>query len=205
MKKKKLLRILIFIIIIILLICIFKLKNYIEKSKVVDGVYTQKDLDIIDDEVKNYTSDKIIPRGMSKLYGNYKGDNDLNDIYRSIYIFVNYLPTLSKKVKFNDNDSIVSYYEKNKNKIENNIGITNSDDFIKFIGYLNKVGYNQEKFIDCQIDSSTFKTEKSYFSFNLIFNFENFENEVKLKLNFANYATTQPTVYYSIIEDENIE
>ncbi len=156
---------------------------------------------MIEEQLESYLSDKITPKGIAKLYGNYKGDNDLNDMYRSIYSFVNYLPTLSKKVKYDNNNNIISYYESNKKEIRENTGISKQDDFIKLIEYLNKIGYHGEKFVSCEIDSSTFNTGKKYFSFELTFNFENIDNNFKLKLNFANYTSTQPMVYYSIIEE----
>lgn len=204
MKKKDICKLLIIIGIFILGYCLVKFINYKYETEIVDGVYTQKDLDIIEEDVNNYLSDKVTPKGLSKLYGNYKGENDLNDMYRSLYKFVNYLPTLSKKVEYTDSESISTYYEKNKEDIKINLGITNIEDFIKFIKFLDKVKYNGEKFLECKLDSSTFKNGAEYFSFDVIFYFEEFENEFKLNLNFANYVTTNPMIYYSIIED-NIE
>lgn len=201
MKDKSILKIFIAIIIVICIIGIFKVINYIRQTKIVDGIRTQKDIDMIEDQVENYLSDKITPKGISKLYGKYEGDNDLNDMYRSIYSFVNYLPILSKKVKYDNKDAIISYYESNINDIKENIGISKQEDFLNLIGYLNKVGYHGEKFVSCEIDSSTFREGRKYFSFELRFNFENLDNDFKLKLNFANYTTTQPMVYYSIVEE----
>lgn len=202
MKNKDILKICIFIIIVIGIIGIYKVMNYIKQVKLADSMRTQKDIEMIETQVENYLSDKITPKGIAKLYGKYKGDNDLNDMYRSIYSFVNYLPTLSKKVKYDNKEAIISYYESNKDNIRKNIGISKQEDFLNLIDYLNKVGYHGEKFISCEIDTSTINKGKKYFSFELTFNFENFANEFKLKLNFANYTSTQPIVYYSIIEEE---
>lgn len=201
MKKNKRFRIYIIILIIICIISIVKIFRYINKNKIIDQSYTQQDLDLMNDQIKNYISDKITPKGISRLYGNYKGENDLNDIYRSIYSFVNYLPQLSKKIEYDNNDSIISYYEKNKKDISQNIGITKQEDFVKFINYLKNIGYHGEKFIDSEIDSSTFKSQKTYFSFHLKLNFEELNSDFVVKLNFANRTSVNPKIYYSIIEE----
>lgn len=200
MKKKYICKLLIIIGILVLGYCLVKLINYKYETKIVDGVYTQEDLDIIEDDVNNYLSDKVTPKGLSKLYGKYKGENDLNDMYRNIYSFVNYIPELSKKIKYYNNDTIVSFYEENENDIKNIMGITNKEDFELFVEYLSDIGYGGEKFLECQIDNDTFKNGENYFSFNLIFTFENFDNEFKLKLNFAQKKFTTPLIYYSIVE-----
>lgn len=203
MKRKNILKLIsiLIVICIIAIVSIVKIRNYIRETVIVDGMRTQKDIDDIQKQVENYVSDKIVPKGLSRLYGTYKGDNDLNDIYRSIYSFVNYLPTISKKVKYDNEDAIISYYESNKNDIKEKIGISKQEDFLKLIEYLNKVGYHGEKFVSCEIDSSTFDEGRKYFSFELTFNFENFSNNFKLKLNFANYTSTKPMVYYSVVEE----
>ena len=201
MKRKDMLKIIIIILIIICIISIVKIKDYIDKTKIVDEVYTQEDLDIIEEEVESYLSDKITPRGMSRLYGNYDGENDLNEIYRSLYKLVNYLPLLSEKIKYDNADSINSYYIKNEKDIKTNLGIENEENFIAFIEYLKNIEYNGQEFIDCQIDNSTLKSENRYFSFNIILNLKDFNNEFKLKVNFANNSSVQPIVYYSIIKD----
>lgn len=203
MKKNFIVKVFIVVIIFICAISIIEIMKYIRENEIVDGIYTQKDIDIMNEEVKEYLSDKITPKGISKLYGNYEGENDLNDIYRSIYSFVNYLPNLSKKIKYDEEESIVSYYEKNKRDIKDNLCITKQDEFVKFIGYLNKVGYHGDKFISSEIDASTFEIKKRYFSFSLKLNFENINNDFYVKLNFANSKSTEPEIYYSLLEEEN--
>ena len=200
MKKKNILKIIIVLLIIICVIFILKIEDYINSTKTVDGVYTQEDLNIIAEDLNNYLSDKITPKGMSRLYGKYKGENDLNDIYRSLYKFVNYLPIISKEIGHSNFD-FTDYYKKNENDIKTNFGIVDEEEFIKFVEYLKQINYTGQEFISCQIDSTTFKSGNEYFSFNIIFNFKDFENEFKLNLNFANNSSIQPIVYYSIIND----
>lgn len=163
MKKKDILKIIVIFLIIFCIIGIVKIMDYIKEVKLVDGIHTQKDLDMIEEQVKDYVSDKVMPRGLSKLYGNYDGENDLNDMYRSLYNFVNYISILSKKVEYNDEASVDSFYQNNSEDIEKNLGIKIKSDFKDFIEYLNKVGYKGEKFLECKIDSSTFKNEKIFF------------------------------------------
>ncbi len=201
-KKFKRFSIIFLIILCILLVILIFFLTKTKKETLVDGLHTQEDLEIMDDEIDSYLSDKIVPVGMSTLYGKYKGNNDLNDIYRSLYRFINYLPTLSKKVQSKDESGIESFYESNKAKIEENTGINNSEDFKKFISYLNSIGYSAEKYKNCEIDTSTFNNSNNYFSFNISFNFEGFENKMKLKLNFANGQSSNK-VFYSTIEENN--
>ncbi len=190
-----------FLIIIIITISIMGIFYIIVLNNKID-IGNKKDAKLIESQIEDYLSDKITPKGIAKLYGKYDGENDLNDMYRSIYSFVNYLPILSKKVKYDNKDDIISYYESNKDDIRKNLGISNQEKFLDLIEYLNKVGYHGEKLVTCEIDTSTIKKRGKYFSFELKFNFENFANDFKLKLNFANYNSTKPMVYYSIIEEE---
>ena len=169
-----------------------------------NSLYTSEDLELINQSVDNYLSDKITPRGIAKLYGAYSGDNDINDMYRGIYRFVNYLPELSENVKYDDLEKINEFYNENLNKIKENLGIVNQEDFVKFIEFLNKNNYHGEKFIDCQLDSKTFKNKNSYFTFEITFNFEKLDSDFRLLLHFSNNNHTQPEIYFSIIE-ENVE
>lgn len=198
--SKKVLKICICVLVIIALILVLMIKiinTNIEES----SLYTKEDLELINQSVDNYLSDKITPRGIAKLYGAYNGDNDINNMYRGIYKFVNYLPELSKKVKYDDLENIKNFYNENSNAIKENIGIINQEDFIKFIEFLNKNNYHGEDFIDCQLDSETFKNKNSYFTFEITFNFEKLESDFRLLLHFSNNNHTQPETYFSVIEE----
>ena len=124
MKRKKRLKIIIFILLIIMVILLVNLISYLNKRKESAGRYSSEELEMIEENIDNYLSDKITPKGISKLYGNYKGENDLNDIYRSIYKFVNYLPILANKVDYNSVDSIKNYYDANRSEIKDIFGIS---------------------------------------------------------------------------------
>lgn len=198
--KKLLIALLICLILIcVLLVLINSAPKEEETPELVDGIHTQEDLNIIQDDVANYLSDKITPKGMSRMYGKYKGDNEFSDLYRSLYVLVNYLPTLSSLTGTSDVE-INQYYTKNSSEIENKLGITTSEDFSKFIGYLTETNYRGEKFLECKIDSSTFSYLNNYFSFNLEFIFEDFDSEFTIGVHFANSEVAKPEVYYTVIE-----
>lgn len=201
--SKKVLKVCICVLVTIALLLVLMIK-IINTNSEKNSLYTSEDLELINQSVDNYLSDKITPRGIAKLYGAYSGDNDINDMYRGIYRFVNYLPELSENVKYDDLEKINEFYNENLNKIKENLGIVNQEDFVKFIEFLNKSNYHGEKFIDCQLDSKTFKNKNSYFTFEITFNFEKLDSDFRLLLHFSNNNHTQPEIYFSIIE-ENVE
>lgn len=202
---KKLKKAIILLLIIgFILIGIILIIINIKQNTLVDDRYTEKDVEIINQEIESYLSDKITPKGLSKLYGRYNGDNELNDLYRKLYLFVYNLPSLYNDVIKLDN--LNEYFEKNKANIKNNFGITNIENFEKIVTYIKNTGYSGQDFIDCQIIDDTFNEINNYFVFNLKFNFKDFNNEFVLRVNFANPKTETPMVFYSILtENTNIE
>lgn len=202
-RKKRLFSfIIILLVLLVVMIGVYEVLQYKRKHVIVDGIHTQEDLDLIDEQIDNYLSDKIVPVGLSKLYGAYKGSNDLNDMYRGIYSFVNYISKVSKKVDFSNEKDISNFYQKNKDDIKKNLGLLEEKEFIKVIKYLDKTGYNGQNFIDCKLDSSTFAVGGGYFSYKLTFNFENLEGKVDFKLYFANYPKNERLIYFSVLETE---
>ena len=202
---KKLKKAIILLLIIgFILIGIILIIINIKQNTLVDDRYTEKDVEIINQEIESYLSDKITPKGLSKLYGRYNGDNELNDLYRKLYLFVyNLLSLYNDVIKL---DNLNEYFEKNKANIKNNFGITNIENFEKIVTYIKNTGYSGQDFIDCQIIDDTFNEINNYFVFNLKFNFKDFNNEFVLRVNFANSKTETPMVFYSILtENTNIE
>lgn len=197
--SKKVFKICMSVLVIIALVLVLTILIINTNTKQ-DSLYTKEDLELINQSVNNYLSDKITPKGIAKLYGAYDGDNDINDMYRGIFRFVNYLPELSKKVKYDDLEDIKEFYNENSNAIKENIGIVNQEDFVQFIEFLNKNNYHGEDFIDCQLDAETFKNKNSYFTFEISFNFEKLESDFRLLLYFSNNNHTQPEIYFSVIE-----
>lgn len=197
MKKTKI-RILIIIFICISLIGILFVMIKIQKKTLVDEKYTVEDIGIINNELEKYLSDKIVPKGLSRLYGAYQGDNEFNDLYRKLYLLVDYLPELSKNALNKDERKINKYFEENKSDINNKLGIYSIENFMEFIKYLENINYNRNKFLDCQIISKNFKDVNGYFVFDLKFDFENLNNEFVLKVHFSNSKSKEPIVFYSM-------
>ena len=67
MNKKKIIEITFFVLLLVCIICILVVK-YVKTYVVVDDKYTQEDLEIMDNEIENYLSDKITPKGMVQIY-----------------------------------------------------------------------------------------------------------------------------------------
>ena len=123
--KKIVLSVLIVLFVILFIVLLILLNISTKNTKVNNARYTNEDIEIIKQDVNNYLSDKITPQGISRLYGKYKGSNELNDLYRCLYSFVNYLPNL---IEVNSNNTH-AYYEQNKSSINKNLGITSEEDF----------------------------------------------------------------------------
>ena len=201
--KKKTIKKLIFVFLIIILILTIILLLLTKQKKPV--LVTNADDAItcgitIQEEVKKYYVDKITPSGISKLYGNYNGDNDLNDFYRKLYVLVNYLPEVSE-VAYKDSTEISNYYNSHKTTIKNNLGLSKEKHFAKFCEYLKETGYRGEKYEESEIQYETYKYDDQYNTFDLTFKFENFDNNFRLKVHFANKSYTDPIVFYSLVKD----
>ena len=204
MKNKKISK-LIAILLIILLVLIITLisVNKIKKQYSVENLpeFTQKDLEIIKEDLENYRSDKIIPIGNGRMMGTYEGDNDTDDLYKKLYIFVNYLPELSK-VAYKNSSEISEYYNSHKTTIKSNLGLSKEKNFMKFCEYIKETGYKGEKYEDSEIQYATYKYDDQYNSFDVTFKFENFDNDFRLKVHFANKSYTDPMVFYSLVKDQ---
>ena len=69
---KKLKKAIILLLIIgFILIGIILIIINIKQNTLVDDRYTEKDVEIINQEIESYLSDKITQKGLSKLYGRY--------------------------------------------------------------------------------------------------------------------------------------
>ena len=192
--KKMVLSVLIVLFVILFIVLLILLNISTKNTKVNNARYTNEDIEIIKQDVNNYLSDKITPQGISRLYGKYKGSNELNDLYRCLYSFVNYLPNL---IEVNSNNTH-AYYEQNKSSINKNLGITSEEEFVSLINYLKEIGYKKEKFSTCKIQSDTIEDIDNYFTFDLSFTFENFKNDFKVKVHFANNKNANPLVFYTV-------
>ena len=143
--------------------------------------------------IEKYFSDKIAPRGISTLYGKYKGKNDKNDLFRSFKRFVDYIEVLSNDTnKLNDNE-IRKYYANNKNTISDRLGQT-EDEFYNFIKSINRRIYNATDFNYCEIDDSSYSDNGTYLTFSTNFTYKN--SSLQVKVLFANEKGFEPEVIY---------
>lgn len=200
MKKRFIIPILIIVIIIsIALWQYIKIKKYKDSTELVDGQYTQEQLDDINRQVGDYLSDKIVPEGLSYLTFQYSGENDLNDFYKGIYSFANYIPKLSKKIKGKNQEYIEEYYQKNKAEITENSGITKQSEFIKLTNYLNQEQEEIKKIQSVKIEKDSCENGKKYFTCDISFKYLNQE------LKFKAYIYNQTTYANEIFKFETID
>lgn len=197
--KKKVLIILIIALILFLVILITK--NYLEDEKNKEVNLTDEQL--ISQSVEDYTSDKVIPRQFQTLYTNYKGENSKNDLYRSLNNLVyNYLPNLFNQIKGLNDAQILQLFENNKSEIEENLGIRNVQDFTELVKYLQTINYNNNEFEVSEIDTESYKSagQGAYLRFVIKLKYKDLDQEVKLKVFFANMTSTDPRIIYSSAE-----
>ena len=153
--------------------------------------------------VEDYTSDKVIPRQFQTLYSNYKGQNSKNDLYRSLNNLVyNYLPNLFNQIKGLNDAQILQLFENNKSEIEENLGIRNVQDFTELVKYLQTINYNNNEFEVSEIDTESYKSagQGAYLRFVIKLKYKDLDQEVKLKVFFANMTSTDPRIIYSSAE-----
>lgn len=203
-KKKKIILVILIILGISLITCLTILNQYKNSEKkyeteTVDGIYTQKDIDIIQESVDNYVSDKVVPTGISKLYGQYQGNNDLSDLYRGIKKVSDYIPLISEKLNGKSDTDIKKYYDTNKQEITQNTGIIDSKDFVNFVKYI--LEFNSLKTLSSSaIITDTISTDDNFLMFNLKLVYED-NQEVILKTYFKNIDDEQDELFrFSITE-----
>lgn len=147
----------------------------------------------IQESIDNYLSDKITPRGISTLYGKYKGKNDKNDLFRNFKKFVDYIEVLSNDTYQLSDNEIRKYYRDNKNTITDYLGQT-EDQFYNFIKNMNGKIYKSSDFSYCEIDDSSYSDNGTYLTFNINFIYKN--TNLKVKVLFANEKGFEPEVVY---------
>lgn len=196
-KDLKKLLIALFVLLVLVLIVVMSILSLKKKSAEGKVEYTQEDLNIIEDQVSNYLQDKIVPNGLSRMYGKYKGSNEFSDMYRSMYRFVNYLPTISENnvYSMNENDRL-AYFESNKETILENVGIQSFEDFNVFVDYLNDNNYYGEKYLSCKVMPKEITSEGGFFIVDIGFTFEGIEEPIVFTLHFANTYNNPIMVMY---------
>lgn len=196
--KKILIALIIIIVVIVIIVVVKKSVN----KKVVNEV-AQTDEQILQEQVENYTKDKLLPRGIAELMTKYDGQNDKNDLYESLNTLVyDYLPKLFEDIDGLDDGQLSNYFNNNKAEIETNLGINQEDDFNKLAKYLQTLNYGDSKFEYCEIDSNSYRTagRNAYLSFVIKFKYENKDEEMQLRVYFANMTSTNPEIIFASAE-----
>lgn len=189
------------IVIVVVIIIIVLVRNSINK-KVVNEV-AQTDEQLVQESVESYSEGKVFPRGISELMAKYEGQNSKNDLYESLDNLVNeYLPTLFEDIEGLNDSQLTNLFNGKKTEITENLGITQEDDFKKLATYLQKNNYGGNKFEYCEIDSNSYRTAggNRYLSFIINLKYENQENQLQLRVYFANMTSTNPEIIYASAE-----
>lgn len=188
-------------IIILVVISIVLLRNFINDKKVEETA--KLDAQLRKESIENYSAGKVFPRGMAELMTKYDGQNDKNDLYRSLNRLTReYIPTLYKDINGLDKSKLSKYFNDNKNTIINNLGLNKEEDFINLATYLQNSNYEGSNFEYCEIDSSTYRTagKNRYLTFIMDFKYENLEEPLRLRTYFANMTSTNPKIIYAMAE-----
>ena len=197
--KKKVLIVL--IILIILFVIILLVKNYLEDNANQAANLTDEQLMV--QQVEDYTSDKVIPKQFQTLYSNNEGQNSKNDLYSSLNNLVyDYLPNLFNQIKRINDAQILNLFENNKSEIEENLGIRNIEDFTNLVKYLQTIKFDNNGFESSEIDTESYRSagQGSYLSFIIKLKYENLDQEINLRVFFANMTSTDPEIIYSVVE-----
>lgn len=191
MKNK--IKIILFILLMLLIAILISLKFLSKSQEQKNEIQTNKELRA--EKTEEYFSDKVLPQGVSTLYGKYNGDNEKNDLYRSIASILNYLPKISDTLKTASVEEVSQYYLANELQIEKYFGIDTIEDFNELVESLKSHVINNDKYKYCSIDSSTYEDNDEYLTFNLNIVYENTDTVI-LKVYFANSTTTKPKVIF---------
>lgn len=196
--KKVLITLIVIVVVIIIVVLVRKSIN----KKVVNEV-AQTDEQLVQESVESYSEGKVFPRGISELMAKYEGQNSKNDLYESLDNLVNeYLPTLFEDINGLSDSQLTNLFNEKKTEITENLGITQEDDFKKLATYLQNNNYDSNKFEYCEIDSNSYRTAggNRYLSFIINLKYENQENQLQLRVYFANMTSTNPEIIYASAE-----
>lgn len=198
-KKYKILRkiIIIFINILILLYTFLNIVNY-RKQK-----YEEENRFVSRDEIQEeYMSDKYFPSGCYAFSKKYEGKINADELYKNIYIFVNYISEIYPTIQKEDESYFKSYFDENSKKIETITGINEYNEFIKMIEYLKGEKQSGEigKYQTSSFDTKTIETKNRWIEVNLNIKYSNLDSMLKFKVIFMNEQKDgEPIVKYSVI------
>lgn len=185
-KKSFVILILIILILLLILTLVLRKLTFKQEEEEINNEVIAQNEELMKQITEEYFSDKICPQGMSTLYSNYHGKNDLNDLYRGLYNLVGYIEKMYPTLKNYDSTQLEKYYNENPRKIRKTLGANSFEEFIAFLDYLDSVGYSSEyAYQSCEIDTETYEEDIDYLMFNLSFYYEGKDNLLNFKVYFG--------------------
>lgn len=183
-------------IIILLLICLVTLVILVSfLSKQYKTKRYEESIAEFQEFREKYEAETILARNPTVIFG-YDGEYDRDYLYRDMKKFADYMYYLKDNVTSQNLDE---FYSKYSADIAEYLGITNKDEFIKFIEELEKKEISEEKFRYAEFVKGSIGNTKEYFSFKINFYYgEDSEDghKVVFLVNFANYKYLDIDVKY---------
>lgn len=187
------------IVLIIMSILLYVFLNFLNYKN--SKIEEQKDLEAKKEIQEEYTKDKYIPSGCYAFATKYEGKINDDELYKSIYTFVNYISEIYPTVQQKDEQYFKTYFDNNSKTIEKITGIKEYDEFIKIIEYLKNIKYTGDigEYQNSAFDSKTMQTKNRWIEVNLDIKYSNLEDTLKFKVSFMNEQKEgEPIVKYSV-------
>lgn len=164
---------------------------------------TQEELDITNTTVEQQIDEyhgRIYPENFGKILYSYEGDIDLNYFYEMTYKVVNYIPDLNSVVANYSEEQLKSYYNQNKDTIQENTGITTFAEFNKLCSAINKLE-EDSAYEGSTIDTQSYEDDEDYVQFVLDVEYSN-SNKIQLIVRILNkYNEKTPSIVFYAVND----
>lgn len=158
------------------------------------------------DFIEYYTSETVLPRNIGEMYA-YNGVNEYNDVFISMNVFTDYISSLQDKFNdVKDAEELKKFFSENQNEIKSKTSISNEDDFISLINYINEYNVNKDEFKYAEILSNSSYEARNYYWVKIDLYYGD-ENPIRFNVGLATKANNKVIVKYEFedyIKDENI-
>lgn len=189
---KKIITLLIIIVIILIILALIIYNNPTDRN--LRYIYNTKKVGTIN----------IMPTNIDKIFEDYNSKTDQRSIYKSMDLFVNeYVEKYYIATKDLSKEQINSYFNKNKNVIEKELGITSEEIFNEFAENLknNLKGENLE-LVSYTVNPKTVKKISSKINYVIIVEYSN-NQKIGFKLTIQNNIDKNKTpIFYQACTDE---
>lgn len=189
-KLRKIILILAITILIGILLMLILLTNKTDNR--IDYIYSAKEGTI-----------DMMPQNVSSLFMEYAGIIEQRSIYKAMYVFVNdMVKDYYLKFKIDSNQEMIEkYYNQNIAEIQKELGITNKEEFVKFISTLNKLKDDELKLKQYIIIPESLKQVPGATKFVLAVDYENNER-ILFELELLNSSAKNKTpINYKVADD----